>query len=160
MEIPIDSSRVSKTKKRVSQDPEKRAKQLANLRPFRKGDERGRLAREKAKSRVITAALVAKMVRKRAASIAEALIKEAERGNVFAFNSLADRVEGKVVQQIEVSGNVDLGVRIAAARERRRLAAANDDAVVTAQECDGDHEESQAQENALVSLPLASPKPV
>ena len=62
---------------------------------------------------------------------------------MFAFKELADRLEGKVIQQIEMSGNVDLGLRIAAARERRRLAAANNNEVVTAQECDGDHPDNR-----------------
>jgi hypothetical protein len=125
---------VDRSQRYVSQDPEKRARSLANLRPFVKGDPRA--GRPK---KPLSDALLAKLVRKKALAVAKALISKAEDGDVFAFKELADRTEGKVVQQIEVSGNVDLGLRIAAARQRRRLGSTNSDAVVTAQECDGDH---------------------
>jgi hypothetical protein len=76
-------------------------------------------------------ALMRKLVLKRANALAEALIREAESGNVLAWKEAADRTEGRVAEKIEVSGNVDLGVRIAAARERRRLRSASDvDAVI------------------------------
>jgi hypothetical protein len=100
---------------------------LANLRHFIKNDPRAnRSGRPK---KPLSDALLAKLVRKKALAVAQALISKAEEGDVFAFRELADRTEGKVADRIEVSGNVDLGLRIAAARERRRLARANDDAV-------------------------------
>jgi hypothetical protein len=69
----------------------------------------------------LTDALVKRLGTKKALEAATALIEEAIKGNVGAFKELADRIEGKVAEKIEVSGNVDLGLRIAAARERRRL---------------------------------------
>jgi hypothetical protein len=74
-------------------------------------------------------AAIARLGKKRALEVAAALINEAAQGNVFAFKELADRTEGKVADRLEVSGAVDLGLRIAAARQRLRLAATNNNAV-------------------------------
>jgi hypothetical protein len=90
---------------------------LANLKPWKKGERANPNGRPK---KTLTEALIAKLGRKRAFEVATALIDTAAKGDVSAFKELADRLEGKVPQQIEVSGNVDLGVRIASARDRRR----------------------------------------
>jgi hypothetical protein len=89
-------------------------------------------------------ALTKKLVAKRIHELTEAILKEAASGNMDAWKELANRTEGKVAERLEITGNVDLGMRIAAARERRRLAGnANIDA-----------------ESDLPSLPVASLKPV
>ena len=102
---------------------------LANLKPpWRKGQTGNSLGKPR---KTLTEALIKRLGKKRAIEVATALIDEAAAGNVPAFNALADRIEGKVAEKIEVSGNVDLGLRIAAARERRRLRSTSDvDAVV------------------------------
>jgi hypothetical protein len=120
---------------------------LANLRPpWKKGEVPNPSGRSK---RTLTAALIARLGRKRALEVATALIDEAAEGNVFAFKELADRLEGKVAQRIELEGHVDLGLRIAEARRRRAEAR--------------EHlaeDESQAQETALAILPPASSESV
>ena len=98
---------------------------LANLRPpWKKGERPPGAGKPK---KTLTEALIKRLGKKRAIEVATALIDEAAAGNVPAFNALADRIEGKVAEKIEVSGNVDLGLRIAAARERRRLRSGTND---------------------------------
>ena len=101
---------------------------LANLRPFKPGQSGNPNGKPKKR---MTEALLKKLVLKRANDLAEALLREAQAGNVAAWKEAADRTEGRVAEKIEISGNVDLGLRIAAARERRRLRSTSDiDAVV------------------------------
>lgn len=54
-------------------------------------------------------------------ALAKALLKHAKKGNVFAAKEMADRVEGKVVEQVEITANVSLELRLVEAE--RRLAA-------------------------------------
>jgi len=54
----------------------------------------------------------------RAWKAAWALHKKAEQGDVAAFREVADRVEGRVQQTIEVGGQINLGVMLNKARAR------------------------------------------
>jgi hypothetical protein len=87
--------------------------------PWKKGEVHNPNGRPK---RTLTEALIARLGKRRALEVATALINEAAEGNVFAFKELADRLEGKVAQRIELEGHVDLGLRIAEARKRRAAA--------------------------------------
>jgi uncharacterized protein DUF5681 len=58
----------------------------------------------------ITSALEKKLTRKRALKVADAIIEQAEKGSVAAFESLANRIEGKVPQG--VTGSDDGAVQI------------------------------------------------
>jgi L-rhamnose isomerase len=56
-----------------------------------------------------------------AAVIAEALLRKARRGDVRAISELANRIEGKPHQSLDVYGNIGLAERIAEARKRAAL---------------------------------------
>ena len=58
------------------------------------------------------------IARMRAWKAAWALHKKAEQGDVAAFREVADRVEGRVQQTIEVGGQINLGVMLNKARAR------------------------------------------
>ena len=54
----------------------------------------------------------------RSSGPAHALVRKAKAGSVEAFREIADRIEGKVQQTVEVSGQLNLGVMLNKARAR------------------------------------------
>jgi hypothetical protein len=59
------------------------------------------------------------LVRMRGFKMAWALVKSAEKGNVNAWREIADRVEGKVAETVDVTHTVQLSIAIQEARARR-----------------------------------------
>jgi len=72
-----------------------------------------------AKKKPVTDALTW-LLRLRGFKVAWALLKRAESGNVDAIRELCDRVEGKVAQQMELSGTVNIAALVCEARARAR----------------------------------------
>jgi hypothetical protein len=81
-----------------------RSSRADHLRPhwFRKGQSGNPNGRPKRKP--IEEALVGILTMPDAVLVAKAIIRAAKHGNVKAFNSLADRVDGKVPQPVAVTG--------------------------------------------------------
>jgi len=69
-----------------------------NLKPWPKGFSGNPGGRPKRKP--IEEALLAALKPAEAQAVAKALVRQAKRGNVRAFDSLADRVDGKVPQAV------------------------------------------------------------
>jgi hypothetical protein len=58
------------------------------------------------------------VTKKDALRIAHGLVQKAKAGSVEAFREITDRLEGKVQQTVEVSGQLNLGVMLNKARAR------------------------------------------
>ena len=87
-----------------------RAKRIANLRPFVKGQSGNPKGRP---VKPLSDKLLDKLVRKRhaeASAIAQAIIDKAKTGDVAAFVAIADRVEGKPVQRVEGEQSITITV--------------------------------------------------
>ena len=54
----------------------------------------------------------------RGEDIIDAMLVQAQKGNVKAFTALSDRAEGKPIQQVQVEGNVAVAQALLAARKR------------------------------------------
>lgn len=89
-----------------------------NLKPWPKGVSGNPGGRPKRKP--IEEALLAALKPAEAQAVAQALIRQAKRGNVRAFDSLADRVDGKVPQALtgDDGGPLMIAARLTLARER------------------------------------------
>lgn len=89
-----------------------------NLKPWPKGVSGNPGGRPKRKP--IEEALLAALTPAEAQAVAKALIWQAKRGNVRAFDSLADRVDGKVPQAVmgDSGGPLTIAARLTLARER------------------------------------------
>lgn len=119
------------TKKKAKAAPAKKGK-VENLKPFRSVDE----AREKGKkggvasgvarreNKILTALLMKKLAKKLpdggtvGEAVVDSIIATAMAGDVKAFVAIADRVEGKPVQQVDLSGELSVADRLLAARAR------------------------------------------
>ena len=66
----------------------------------------------------VTDALRFLVTKKDALRIAHGLVQKAKAGSVEAFREITDRLEGKVQQTVEVSGQINLGVLLNKARAR------------------------------------------
>ena len=103
-----------------------------NLRPVKtkeEAKERGRNAgiasgiarREK---KILTEIILRKLAERsesgqtRGEDIIDAMLIQAQKGNVKAFTALSDRAEGKPIQQVQVEGNVAVAQALLAARKR------------------------------------------
>jgi hypothetical protein len=88
------------------------------LKPWPKGVSGNPGGRPKRKP--IEEALLAALKPAEAQAVAQALIRQAKRGNVRAFDSLADRVDGKVPQALtgDDGGPLMIAARLTLARER------------------------------------------
>ena len=102
-----------------------------NLRPVKtkeEAKERGRkggIASGEARrnKRLLTDALLAVLATKgihgtRGDNIVHAWVEAAEGGDIKAITSIADRIEGKPVQQVQVQGNVDVAQALLSARKQ------------------------------------------
>lgn len=103
-----------------------------NMRPCRtkeEAKERGRnggiasgIARKERK--ILTEIILRKLAERSASGqtkgeeIIDAMLQQAQKGNVKAFTALSDRAEGKPVQQVQVEGNVAVAQALLAARKR------------------------------------------
>ena len=119
------------TTKKAKAVPAKKGK-VENLKPFRSVDE----AREKGKkggvasgvsrreNKILTALLMKKLAKKLpdggtvGDAVVDSIIATAMAGDVKAFVAIADRVEGKPVQQVYLSGELSVADRLLAARAR------------------------------------------
>jgi hypothetical protein len=102
----------------LSKDPEKRARQLANLRPWNetgaaKAPRHNKVTmhlRNLLKREVIKSSITEAFVKEHcptasnAEAIAITLLLKAMQGNLPAIREVLDRTEGKAVQQIELTG--------------------------------------------------------
>jgi len=68
------------------------------------------------KRQPIEEALLKTLTHEEALLIAKAIIKVAKRGNVKAFDSIADRVDGKVPQAVQLAGK-DSGMLVIEVRD-------------------------------------------
>ena len=83
-------------------------KRLANLTPWKPGQSGNPNGRPKK----ITDALNHVVTKKRARNMANAIVAQAEEGNVMAFQEVANRIEGKIPQSIsgEDGGPLEIAI--------------------------------------------------
>jgi hypothetical protein len=95
----------------LSSDPERRARQLANLRPrpWGPGEVPNPLG---INGRPIRAALLRQATGDQCDRLAAVVWRHALRGKPWAVQFLAERLEGKAPQEVDVSGEVEHTVTI------------------------------------------------
>ena len=93
----------------LSSDPEKRARQIANLRPAKPGESRNPSGRPKD---ILTQTLRRLVNDGEAGKLMEALLSECRGGNVKALSLAFERLEGKAVQPVDLKAEIAVqGIR-------------------------------------------------
>lgn len=110
----------------------KRKGKVENLRPVTSKEEARRRGKvggvasgvARKEKKILTEIILRKLAEKSASGqtrgedIIDAMLQQAQKGNVKAFTALSDRAEGKPIQQVQVEGNVAVAQALLAARKR------------------------------------------
>lgn len=102
----------------LSANQEKKEKQLANLRPRKKGDPPLPNSGRPRNTPITDALRELFSDPKELSAFVRAASKHAKRGSGIHFKEITERIDGKVVDQVEITGAVDLVERLTAARKR------------------------------------------